>query len=85
MKEFAIPAWQYIPASIFGVGLFLMNFVILFTGETGFGFWSWTGVVIVTSFYLFFIGLATFSKSIPMKPINEKDIDWDQIDVSFEH
>ena len=87
MKEFAIPRWQWLPASAFGTGLFLMNFVLIFQKDTDFQWYHHVMIVVASLFYFFVIVKAILEPTTPLSPITQEDLDnheYDQIEVESE-
>ena len=87
MKEFAIPKWQWLPASAFGTGLFLMNFVLIFQKDASFQFIHYVLIVTASLFYFFVIIKAITEPTTPLKQITQEEMEnheYDQIEVESE-
>ena len=84
MKEFAIGRGTVIFASIFGVLLFLMNFVLLFVGSKIDNWWTILIIVVITIIYLYLIFRAIFEKTKPLPEITHEELEeaeYDRVDV----
>lgn len=72
MGDFAVPKWQIILATCFGVGLFVMNFVIIFQDFT----WDWQHIVptaILTTIYLALITVAIVEPTKELKKMTKEE------------
>jgi len=73
MKEFAIGKCQFYFATIFGIALFLMNFVIIFQGTA----LTWYELLIVAIFvilYISLIAMVVFERTSPISLMTEKQL-----------
>ena len=66
--------WQTVPASLFGICLFFMNFVLLLEGES-LETWQYALIALFSSIYITLIMIAIFEKTIPLRPISEKELE----------
>ena len=87
LGDFAIGKCQFYFGTILGIGLFMMNFILLFDGNKFNHWYEYLIVGLVTLGYLILIGLACFFPTSPLKPISKEDLEdheYDRIDVFAE-
>lgn len=86
MGPFALPKWQIVIASIFGVLLFFMNFFILLQGEN-IEWYLILILVIVSLIYVYMIIKAIIEPSSELLKMTKEEMDdheYDQVKVPDE-
>ena len=75
MNDFAVPKWQIWFASTFGVFLFTMNFVIIFT-ETNMDDWRFVLIVVIVSIiYIAFIIASIIEPLTTLKKMTKAELE----------
>jgi len=69
MGDFAIPLWQTIFATILGLGLFFMNFVLIFEDGIFSHWYEYVAVSLFVILYMTLIGIAIFTPTKKLKPL----------------
>ena len=59
---------------MFGIGLFFMNFVLLLEGAA-LEIWQYILIGCFSTFYITLILIAIFEKTLPLRPISQKELD----------
>ena len=83
MGDFAVSKGQIIFSTFFGVFLFLMNFVVVFTDFT----WDWEHIVptaLLTVIYLVLIAVTIFEPTTDLKEMTKEEIEdheYERVDV----
>jgi len=80
MREFAIGDAEYYFATVFGIALFISNFVIVF--ESSLALWQYIIIGIFTVIYFSLIFMVMFETTEPIQLLSEEQLKNNEIEYN---